>query len=110
MSALANRYDFVFFFDVANGNPNGDPDAGNMPRMDPETQKGLVSDVAIKRKVRDYVHMREEEGRRIFILEKQPLNPKIAKAHGRPAWRRPDIARSGPMTRSVARNTAPKTG
>jgi len=80
MTALANRYDFVFFFDVTNGNPNGDPDAGNMPRMDPETQKGLVSDVAIKRKVRDYVHMRNEDGRRIFIVEKEPLNPKIAKA------------------------------
>ena len=80
MSTLANRYDFVFFFDVKEGNPNGDPDAGNMPRMDPQTQKGLVSDVSIKRKVRDYVHMRDEEGRRIFILEKEPLNPKIAKA------------------------------
>ena len=54
---IANRYDFVFLFDVRNGNPNGDPDAGNMPRMDPETGHGLVTDVAIKRKIRNYVAM-----------------------------------------------------
>jgi hypothetical protein len=54
---IANRYDFVFLFDVRNGNPNGDPDAGNMPRMDPETGRGLVTDVAIKRKIRNYVAM-----------------------------------------------------
>lgn len=54
---VAHRYDFVLFFDVANGNPNGDPDAGNSPRVDPETQHGLVSDVAIKRKIRNYVSL-----------------------------------------------------
>jgi hypothetical protein len=52
---ITNRYDFVFLFDVRNGNPNGDPDAGNMPRMDAETGHGLVTDVAIKRKIRNYV-------------------------------------------------------
>ena len=58
MTALTNRYDFVYFFDVANGNPNGDPDAGNLPRMDPETGQGLVSDVSIKRKIRTMLPMR----------------------------------------------------
>jgi CRISPR-associated protein Csd2 len=52
---IANRYDFVLLFDVKDGNPNGDPDAGNMPRIDPETGEGLVTDVALKRKVRNYV-------------------------------------------------------
>ena len=60
--ALQRRHEFVLFFDVTNGNPNGDPDAGNMPRMDPETGHGLVSDVCLKRKVRNYVEMRQ--GRR----------------------------------------------
>ena len=54
-SPIANRYDFVLLFDVKDGNPNGDPDAGNMPRTDPETGQGLVTDVALKRKVRNYV-------------------------------------------------------
>lgn len=80
MTDLNNRYDFVFFFDVANGNPNGDPDAGNLPRMDPETSQGLVSDVSIKRKIRNYVEAKDKEGARIFIRERQPLNPKIAEA------------------------------
>jgi len=53
--AIENRYDFVYFFEITDGNPNGDPDAGNLPRMDPETNQGLVSDVAIKRKIRNYV-------------------------------------------------------
>ena len=52
---VTNRYEFILYFDVANGNPNGDPDAGNMPRLDPETNLGLVTDVALKRKVRNYV-------------------------------------------------------
>jgi CRISPR-associated protein Csd2 len=55
MTAIQNRHDFVFLFDVMNGNPNGDPDAGNMPRLDPETSRGLVSDVSLKRKVRNYI-------------------------------------------------------
>ena len=54
-AALTRRHEFVLFFDVTNGNPNGDPDAGNMPRMDPETAHGLVSDVCLKRKVRNFV-------------------------------------------------------
>ena len=55
--AIRNRYDFVILFDVENGNPNGDPDAGNMPRIDPETGRGLVTDVCLKRKIRNYVDM-----------------------------------------------------
>lgn len=55
MPAIANRYDFVYLFDVTNGNPNGDPDAGNLPRLDPETNQGLVTDVCLKRKLRNFV-------------------------------------------------------
>ena len=57
MSAIQNRYEFVYLFDVTNGNPNGDPDAGNLPRLDPETNQGLVTDVCLKRKIRNYVQM-----------------------------------------------------
>ena len=57
MSALTKRYDFVFLFDVQDGNPNGDPDAGNLPRIDAETGMGLVTDVCLKRKVRNFVHV-----------------------------------------------------
>ena len=56
-TVISNRYDFVYLFDVTNGNPNGDPDATNLPRMDPETNQGLVSDVCLKRKVRNYVQL-----------------------------------------------------
>ncbi len=66
------RHDFVYFFDVTNGNPNGDPDAGNMPRVDPETMHGIVTDVCIKRKIRDYVS--GVLGRRIFIQSETALN------------------------------------
>jgi len=62
MTAITNRYDFVIFFDVANGNPNGDPDAGNLPRLDPETSHGLVSDVSLKRKIRNFVDMKKSDG------------------------------------------------
>lgn len=74
--AIKNRYDFVVYFDVENGNPNGDPDAGNMPRIDPETGLGLVTDVCIKRKIRNYVEaVREDEpGYRIYIKKGVPLN------------------------------------
>ena len=56
-NALKNRYDYVMLFDVTDGNPNGDPDAGNMPRVDPETMRGFVTDVSLKRKVRDFVEV-----------------------------------------------------
>ncbi len=72
---IKNRYDFVVLFDVTNGNPNGDPDAGNMPRVDPETGLGLVTDVCLKRKIRNYVEAakEDEEGYRIYIKENVPL-------------------------------------
>ena len=57
MTELANRYDFVLLFEVTNGNPNGDPDAGNLPRLDPETNHGLVTDVCLKRKIRNYAEL-----------------------------------------------------
>ena len=60
MAAIQNRYEFVVLFDVENGNPNGDPDAGNMPRIDPETGYGLVTDVCLKRKIRNYVETVKE--------------------------------------------------
>lgn len=74
--AIRNRYDFVILFDVENGNPNGDPDAGNMPRIDPETSLGLVTDVCLKRKIRNYVETVKEgeTGYQIYIQEKVPLN------------------------------------
>ena len=73
---IRNRYDFVILFDVENGNPNGDPDAGNMPRIDPETGLGLVTDVCLKRKIRNYVDMvkENEPGYNIYIKENVPLN------------------------------------
>ncbi|MDR3440655.1 type I CRISPR-associated protein Cas7, partial [Telmatospirillum sp.] len=69
---VTNRYEFVLFFDVTNGNPNGDPDAGNMPRLDPETNQGLVSDVALKRKVRNFVALASDN--RIYMSEGATLN------------------------------------
>lgn len=83
MTDLTNRYDFVFFFDVANGNPNGDPDAGNLPRMDPETSQGLVSDVSIKRKIRNYVADARtgQAGHAIYVTENAILNDQHRKAY-----------------------------
>ena len=81
--AIKNRYDFVILFDVENGNPNGDPDAGNMPRIDPETGLGLVTDVCLKRKIRNYVEIvREgEPGYGIYIKDSVPLNRSDARAY-----------------------------
>ena len=74
--AIKNRYEFVILFDVENGNPNGDPDAGNMPRIDPETGYGIVTDVCLKRKIRNYVETLKEDapGFGIYIKEGVPLN------------------------------------
>lgn len=74
--SIKNRYEFVYLFDVTNGNPNGDPDAGNLPRLDPETNKGLVTDVSLKRKIRNFVTLdREgEPGYAIYMQEKAVLN------------------------------------
>ena len=80
--AIKNRYDFVILFDVENGNPNGDPDAGNMPRVDPETGYGLVTDVCLKRKIRNYVETVKEDdpGYRIYIKDQVPLQRSDAEA------------------------------
>ncbi|MCD7843819.1 MAG: type I-C CRISPR-associated protein Cas7/Csd2 [Clostridiales bacterium] len=79
---MKNRYEFVILFDVENGNPNGDPDAGNMPRVDPETGYGLVTDVCLKRKIRNYVETAKEDatGYRIYIKDSVPLNRSDAEA------------------------------
>ena len=79
MAELKNRYDFVYIFDVQDGNPNGDPDAGNLPRIDAETGMGLVTDVCLKRKVRNFVQIAKNcsEGYDIFIKEKAVLNSSI---------------------------------
>ena len=76
MTAISNRYEFALLFDVQNGNPNGDPDAGNTPRVDPETGHGLVTDVCLKRKIRNHVALAKEgaEGFNIYVQEKAVLN------------------------------------
>ncbi len=81
--SLSNRYEFVLLFDVKDGNPNGDPDAGNLPRIDAETGMGLVTDVCLKRKVRNFVQMTQVDNasRKIFIREKAVLNNMIDESH-----------------------------
>ena len=100
---IANRYDFVFLFDVRNGNPNGDPDAGNLPRIDPETGHGLVTDVALKRKIRNYVAMvrGDAPGHDIYMQDGAVLN----RAHGRAyaALGLPAEAKKLPKDRDKAR-------
>ncbi len=80
---ISNRYEFVLLYDVENGNPNGDPDAGNMPRIDPETGYGIVTDVAIKRKVRNYAELvkGDSKGYRIYVKEGTPLNQNHVEAY-----------------------------
>lgn len=80
---IQNRYEFVYLFDVSNGNPNGDPDAGNMPRLDPESSKGLVTDVCLKRKIRNFIELTDEQtpGYEIYIKEKSVLNLQNKKAY-----------------------------
>jgi CRISPR-associated protein Csd2 len=81
--AIQNRYEFVYLFDVENGNPNGDPDAGNMPRIDPETSYGLVTDVCLKRKIRNFVEIvkSNQSPYEIYIREKAILNQTHERAH-----------------------------
>lgn len=101
MTALEHRYDFVLLFDVRDGNPNGDPDAGNMPRFDPETGQGLVTDVCLKRKVRNYVELKHgnREPYRIYVRERAVLN----KMH------QEIIAKEGIKTKKVNTQTKPDT-
>jgi len=87
VTALSNKCDFVFYFDVQDGNPNGDPDAGNLPRIDPETGHGIVTDVCLKRKLRNYVLLAKHGQPRydIFVKEKAVLNDLIDEAHDQPS-------------------------
>ena len=80
---IKNRYEFVLLYDVENGNPNGDPDAGNMPRIDPETGYGIVTDVCLKRKIRNYVELvkGDASGYKIYVKEGIPLNQNHAEAY-----------------------------
>ncbi|MDR3122132.1 MAG: type I-C CRISPR-associated protein Cas7/Csd2 [Clostridiales bacterium] len=80
-NAIQNRYEFVMLYDVENGNPNGDPDAGNMPRIDPETGHGIVTDVCIKRKIRNYIEATRDgqAGYDIYVKQDVPLNTQDAK-------------------------------
>lgn len=83
MTAIVHRYEFVYLFDVTNGNPNGDPDAGNLPRLDPETNCGLVTDVALKRKIRNFVTLDRDgtPGFAIYMQEKAVLNNQHKRAY-----------------------------
>lgn len=95
-AAITNRYDFVFFFDVKDGNPNGDPDQANLPRVDAENQEGLVTDVCIKRKVRNYVELKHkhEKPYDIFIRQGSVLNKTIENAKGdSPKERQSDLCK-----------------
>lgn len=80
---IQNRYEFVYLFDVTNGNPNGDPDAGNMPRLDPDSSRGLVTDVCLKRKIRNFIELTEDQtqGYDIYVKEKSVLNLQNKKAY-----------------------------
>jgi len=79
-TVINNRYDIVYLFDCKDGNPNGDPDAANAPRIDPQDMRGLVSDVCLKRKIRNFVLSTGGAGNDIFIQQKSPLNPRIEQA------------------------------
>ena len=83
MTPISNRFEFVLLYDVENGNPNGDPDAGNMPRIDPETGYGIVTDVCLKRKIRNYAELvkGDKTGFRIYIKEGTPLNRNHVEAY-----------------------------
>lgn len=98
-TGLSRRHEFVLYFDVTNGNPNGDPDAGNLPRLDPETNQGLVSDVALKRKIRNYVALARPDapGHEIYMREGATLNNE----HKR-AWSAvmPDVAKADDMKKA----------
>lgn len=85
MSELKSRYDFMLVFDVKDGNPNGDPDAGNLPRVDAETGQGLITDVCLKRKVRNYIQLAKDgiAGYDIFVKEKAILNNEINSAYAK---------------------------
>ncbi len=104
---ITNRYEFLFLFDCENGNPNGDPDAGNAPRVDPQDMHGLVSDVAIKRRIRNYVQLARGNAmpNAVFVEHACNLNTEILRAHEKANGGSPD-AKKGATKRQVdaARN------
>jgi CRISPR-associated protein Csd2 len=93
---IKNRYEFVLLYDVENGNPNGDPDAGNMPRIDPETGYGIVTDVCLKRKIRNYAELVKGDatGYRIYVKEGTPLNQNHIEAYAAIGLKTGDKAKS----------------
>ncbi|MHB8529966.1 MAG: type I-C CRISPR-associated protein Cas7/Csd2 [Caulobacteraceae bacterium] len=106
--AVARRHEFVLYFDVTNGNPNGDPDAGNLPRLDPETSQGLVSDVCLKRKIRNYVALArgDQPGHEIYMRDGATLNVEHRRAYAAVA---PEITdakeqKAGPKDPAKARD------
>lgn len=106
--AIQNRYEFVYFFDVENGNPNGDPDAGNMPRIDPETSLGMVTDVCLKRKVRNFVQIAKglNPPYEIYVKEKGVLNQEHEKAYiNNPDIQRPPAKKLPPKAEEARRIT-----
>ena len=106
MEAIKNRYEFVMYFDVENGNPNGDPDAGNTPRIDPETNLGIVTDVCIKRKIRNFVEltMNGKEGYNILIKGDRSLNSKFTEAYEKLGMLQARTPISLPMPKRGRRN------
>lgn len=106
-SGLTQRHEFVLYFDVTNGNPNGDPDAGNLPRLDPETNQGLVSDVCLKRKIRNYVALARENspGHEIYMREGATLNNEHKRAWSAvmPEATKADELKKGPKDADKAR-------
>lgn len=103
-NSITNRYEFLFLFDCENGNPNGDPDAGNAPRIDPEDMHGLVSDVALKRRIRNYVQIAKgnQMPNAIFIEQACNLNRAIAKAHEEANGELPDPKKGAPKDKVYA--------
>lgn len=106
-NGLARRHEFVLYFDVINGNPNGDPDAGNMPRLDPETNRGLVSDVALKRKIRNYVALARPDapGHEIYMRDGATLNNEHKRAWAAvlPEVTKADELKKGPKDEAKSR-------
>jgi CRISPR-associated protein Csd2 len=103
MATLGHKHDFVLLFDVQDGNPNGDPDAGNLPRVDPETGHGLVTDVCLKRKIRNFVQLTKSgsEGYEIFVKERAILNDLIAEAHLDPEVKKKEKAEKTDRARDL---------
>ena len=103
-NVIKHRYEFMFLFDCENGNPNGDPDAGNSPRIDPQDMRGLVSDVAIKRRIRNYVQIihENESPNAIFVENATNLNTKIAIAHEQANGRLPDAGKKASKVEVVS--------